>query len=168
MLSTQIGLLKRYGTPFSLTIIDIDHFKNVNDQQGHLQGDQMLRDLTGLLRDTSRTVDALIRYGGDEFVMVMPQTDLAGAIMLGERLRRKVEQDMPFSISVGATTANDTDTPESLFHRADAALYQAKSKGRNCTCCDPQLVAENVAATALPGLGPVATDPSGAICNSPV
>ena len=89
VLSTQFSMLKRYGTPFSLAIIDIDHFKNLNDEHGHLHGDQMLRDLTGLLTDTSRTVDILARYGGDEFVVVMPQTDLAGAAMVGERLRAR-------------------------------------------------------------------------------
>ena len=136
MLSTQFSLLKRYGTPFSLAIIDVDHFKNLNDEQGHQHGDQMLRDLTGLLTDTLRTVDILARYGGDELVVVMPQTDIAGATTLGERLRVKVEQGMPFTVSVGVASANDTDTPESLFKRTDAALYRAKSGGRNCTWCD--------------------------------
>ena len=143
MLTTQFNLLKRYGTPFSLAIVDIDHFKNLNDEQGHLHGDQMLRDLTELLRDTSRTVDILARYGGDEFVAVMPQTDLAGAGMLGERLRAKVEQEMPFTVSIGVASANDTDTPESLFHRADVALYRAKTDGRNRTYCDHLFTVEN-------------------------
>lgn len=131
VLSTQFNLLKRYGAPFSLAIVDIDHFKNLNDEQGHLYGDQMLRDLTGLLTHTSRTVDIITRYGGDEFVVVMPQTDLAGASIFVERLRGKVEQEMPFTISAGAASPNDADTPESLFHRADAALYRAKTDGRN-------------------------------------
>jgi diguanylate cyclase len=163
VLSTQISLFKRYGTPFSLAIIDIDHFKELNDQQGHLHGDEILRDLGELLRDASRTVDVIARYGGDEFVMVMPQTELAGAGMLGERLRMKVKQDMPFTVSVGVTSANNADTPESLFHRADAALYRAKNSGRDCTCCDPQLLAEKVAS---PGLDPVAADATGTLCNS--
>ncbi len=143
VLSTQLSLLKRYGTPFSLAVVDIDHFKNLNDARGHLHGDQMLRDLTELLTDTSRTVDILARYGGDEFVVVMPQTDPAGAGTLAERLRAKVEQEMPFTISVGVASANDADTPESLFHRADAALYRAKTDGRNRTCCDPLFTVEN-------------------------
>jgi diguanylate cyclase len=145
VLSTQFSLLKRYGTPFSLAIVDIDHFKNMNDEQGHLHGDQMLRDLTELLMDTARTVDILARYGGDEFVAVMPQTDLAGADVLGERLRAKVEREMPFTVSIGVASANDTDTPESLFQRADVALYRAKTDGRNRTFCDPLLAAANVA-----------------------
>lgn len=136
VLSTQFSLLKRYGTPFSLAVVDIDHFKELNDQHGHQYGDQMLLDLTGLLMDTLRTVDILARYGGDEFVVVMPQTDITGAATLGERLRLEVEQRMPFTVSIGVASVNDADTPDSLFHRADAALYDAKSGGRNRICCD--------------------------------
>ena len=159
VLSTQFSLLTRYGTPFSLAVVDIDNFKNLNDKHGHLHGDQMLRALTGLLTDALRTVDVLTRYGGDEFVVVMPQTDLAGARILGERLRAKVEQDMPFTISAGVVLANEADTPESLFHRADAALYRAKTDGRNRTVCDPLPLVEDVAAVedvAPPGLCPIA------------
>ena len=129
VLGTQFSLFQRYGTPFSLAILDIDHFKDINDQQGHLYGDQALRDLTAVLVDTSRTVDVVARYGGDEFVVVMPQTDIAGAGVLGERLRARVEHDAAFTVSVGTASANDSDTPESLFQRADAALYQARTAG---------------------------------------
>jgi diguanylate cyclase len=118
----------------------------------------MLRDLTGLFTDTLRTVDILARYGGDEFVVVMPQTDLTGANTLGERLRVEVERRMPFTVSVGMSSANDADTPESLFHRADAALYCAKTDGRNCTCCDPSLMVENAAPLSL-GHGETADRP---------
>ena len=148
-LSTQFSLLKRYGTPFSLAVADIDQFKNLNDERGHLHGDQMLRDLAKLLTDTARTVDILARYGGDEFVIVMPQTDPAGAGTLAERLRAKVEQELPFTISVGVASANDADTPESLFHRADAELYRAKTDGRNRTRCDPLFTGETIAALPL-------------------
>ena len=149
-LSTQFSLLRRYGTPFSLAVVDIDQFKNLNDERGHLYGDQVLRDLAELLTDTARTVDILARYGGDEFVIVMPQTDPAGAGTLAERLRAKVAQELPFTISVGVASANDADTPESLFHRADAALYRAKTDGRNRTCCDPHFTGEMVAALPDP------------------
>ena len=108
VLSTQFSILKRYGTPFSLAIVDIDHFKDLNDQHGHQHGDQMLCDLTGLLTGTLRTVDILARYGGDELVVVMPQTDITGAEMLGERLRAEVERRMPFTVSVGVASANDS------------------------------------------------------------
>ena len=135
ILTTQFALLRRYGTLFSLAIVDIDHFKDLNDEQGHLYGDEMLRNLTALATDLLRDVDIPTRYGGDEFVVVMPQTDLTGAAVLAERLRKKVEQGMPFTVTVGVASASFADTPKSLFQRADAALYRAKSGGRNCTCC---------------------------------
>jgi diguanylate cyclase len=149
VLSTQFSIQKRYNTPFSLAVVDIDHFKKLNDEHGHLHGDQMLRDLTALLTDTSRTVDILARYGGDEFVVVMPQTDLAGAGILGERLRAVVEQQLPFTVSVGIASGNDADTPESLFQRADTALYRAKADGRNRACCGPQVDVADVAPAGL-------------------
>jgi diguanylate cyclase (GGDEF)-like protein len=151
-LSTQLALKRRYGTPFSLAVVDIDHFKELNDEQGHLRGDEMLRSLGGLLADTLRTVDLLARYGGDEFVVVMPQTELAGATMLAERLRVKVEQEMPFTVTVGVAEVLDDDTPESVFERADAALYRAKSGGRNCTCCHRGGTIVEVAKDAAPAL----------------
>ena len=116
--------------------MDIDDFKALNDQHGHVYGDEVLRNLAKLLTDAVRFVDILVRYGGDELVVVMPQTNLAGAGTLGERLRVKVEQQMPFTISVGVASATAGDTPESLFQRADFALYNAKSSGRNCMRCD--------------------------------
>jgi diguanylate cyclase (GGDEF)-like protein len=144
MLSTQIDILKHYDTPFSLAIIDIDHFKELNDQDGHQHGDQMLRDLAELLLATLRTIDIVTRYGGDELVVVMPHTHLAGAGMLCERLRGVVEGQMPFTVSVGVASATGADTPESLFKRADAALYRAKSSGRNRMCCDQDETVEPV------------------------
>lgn len=135
MLNAQFALKIRYETPFSLVIVDIDHFKDLNDKQGHLYGDKMLCNLSGLLKDTLRSVDLLARYGGDEFVVVMPHTESMGATVFAERLRVKVEQDLPFTVSVGVASVSNADTPESLFQRADAALYRAKSGGRNCAYC---------------------------------
>jgi diguanylate cyclase len=136
VLNTQYGILKRYGTPFSLAIVDIDHFKILNDENGHQYGDQVLCDLAALLLKTMRAVDILARYGGDEFIIVMPHTDIAGAEILCERLRGEVERRMPFTVSTGMATASDADTPQSLVGRADAVLYLAKNRGRNCVCCD--------------------------------
>jgi diguanylate cyclase len=136
MLSVQFNILKRYGTPFSLAVVDIDHFKSLNDQFGHQHGDQMLCELKDLLLGTLRAVDVLARYGGDELVVVMPQTDAAGAAVVGKRLQAEVECGMPFTVSIGMATASKTDTPESLFRRADTALYRAKNNGRNCLVCD--------------------------------
>jgi diguanylate cyclase len=137
ILSLQFGMLKRYGTPFSLAVIDIDHFKELNDQCGHQHGDQMLCDLKDLLLGSLRAIDIVTRYGGDELVIVMPQTDIAGAAVVGKRLRAEVEWGTPMTVSIGVVSANDADTPESLFQRADAAMYRAKNGGRNRVCCDP-------------------------------
>lgn len=136
VLDTQFGILKRYGKSFSLAVIDIDHFKELNDQYGHLYGDKILCDLTGVLTDVLRTVDILARYGGDELVVVMPQTETAGAELAAERLRSAVEQRMPFTVSIGVASATESDTPEVLFQRADSALYAAKTSGRNRVVTD--------------------------------
>jgi diguanylate cyclase len=148
VLNAQFALFKRYGTPFSLAVIDIDHFKSLNDEHGHLHGDEMLRRLTEMLLDTSRTVDLVARYGGDEFVVVMPHTDLAGATALAGRLREKVEEELPFTVSIGTAAVREADMPESLFHRADSALYRAKNDGRNHVCCDGDEMAEDAASEA--------------------
>lgn len=138
MLNVQFSILKQFGTPFSLAVIDIDHFKDINDKSGHQHGDKMLCELKDLLQNTLRGADILARFGGDELVVVMPQTDIAAAAMIGERLRAAVEWGMPLTVSIGVASADDADTPESLFQRADAALYRAKDSGRNCVSCDPE------------------------------
>jgi diguanylate cyclase len=144
VVGTQFSMLKRYGTPFSLAIIDIDHFKELNDKHGHLHGDEILRNLTEILRNTSRDVDFLFRYGGDELLAVMPQTDAEGAATLGERLRSAVEKELSCTVSVGVASADKNDSPESLFKRADTALYRAKTAGRNRTCSDADKPNESV------------------------
>jgi diguanylate cyclase len=145
-LATQLALMTRYHTHFSLAMLDIDHFKQVNDREGHLNGDRVLQQLANLLEECVRETDLLARYGGDEFVVVMPQTDLAGASMLTERLRFEVANRMAITVSSGVTAAGDGDTAESLLGHADTALYSAKAAGRNRVFChtdnDVQPVAE--------------------------
>ena len=131
-LAAQLAMMTRYDAKFSVAIFDIDRFKKINDQQGHLDGDRVLLDLAGLLDGYARETDIVTRYGGDEFVVVMPQTDLEGACIFSERLRAKVEDQMPLTISGGVTAALDGDTRDSLLSRADSALYSAKTAGRNC------------------------------------
>ena len=131
-IQAQFALMSRYDTPFSLVMFDIDHFKRINDEQGHLQGDRMLQDLARLLDEYVRETDIVTRYGGDEFVVVMPQTDRDGACILSERLRAKVQEKLSLTISGGVALAQKGDTQETLLTRADAALYQVKASGRNC------------------------------------
>jgi diguanylate cyclase (GGDEF)-like protein len=164
-LAAQLAVMDRYGSPCALLLLDIDSFKDVNDQQGHLSGDQILCDLAKLLEEEAREVDVLARYGGDEFTIVMTQTGLEGSLVLAERVRRKVEQSMSITISGGVAAAKKNDTPTELFRRADIALYSAKVGGRNRIFYHngasaeplPGAIASSAAPTAAP-TGPQAGD----------
>ncbi len=131
-LASQFAMMTRYENIFSLVIYDIDHFKQVNDEHGHLQGDRILQNVARLLDESVRETDIVVRYGGEEFVVVMPETDLQGASVFAERMRAWIAEEMPVTVSGGVSAALDGDTAESLLARADAALYSAKTAGRNC------------------------------------
>ena len=136
----ELARCRRKGRPLSLIMLDIDHFKSINDEHGHLMGDDVLRDLTRRIQQRIRQEEVLVRYGGEEFVVVLPETDLEGATTLAERLRMAV-QGTPFtfaqtkiqvSISCGvATTVDRSAEPDQMIHVADQKLYQAKRQGRN-------------------------------------
>jgi diguanylate cyclase (GGDEF)-like protein len=130
-LAAQFALMNRYDSRFSLVLFDVDHFKRVNDEHGHLQGDRKLQELAKLIDEAARETDIVARYGGEEFVVVMPQTDLPGACVFAERLRAAVEEQIKLTVSGGVATALDGDNAESLMARADQALYAAKAAGRN-------------------------------------
>ncbi|OHB69082.1 MAG: hypothetical protein A2V70_19800 [Planctomycetes bacterium RBG_13_63_9] len=131
-LANQFAMMTRYRTTFALAIFDIDHFKRINDQEGHLRGDRILQESARLLDETIRETDIIARYGGDEFVIVMPQTNLEGAVESAERLRLRIHERMPVTASAGVAMGLDGDTQDSLLARADEALYCAKTAGRNC------------------------------------
>lgn len=128
----------------ALLMVDIDHFKRVNDHYGHLAGDHVLRHIVGVLRQRLRASDVLGRYGGEEFMVLLPSTDLHGAAQLAEQLRQAVQaapcewqgQHIAFTVSIGVAASADTPadpsrTSEALLQAADQALYRAKDDGRN-------------------------------------
>jgi two-component system cell cycle response regulator len=135
---------RRYGLALSLLMVDLDHFKQVNDERGHLAGDEVLRRVGALLRSKLRNVDAVARYGGEEFVAVLPETPFDGARVLAERIREAiaaeafVTDDAQFtitaSVGVAALARDEMQTPEDLLARVDEALYRAKNSGRNQVC----------------------------------
>jgi diguanylate cyclase (GGDEF)-like protein len=145
-LSTQFALMARYDSMFSVTLFDVDNFKSINDNEGHLFGDHVLQDLARLLDESIRETDLVARYGGEEFLVLMPQTDLNGACIFSERLRETVEKKLEITISGGVAMAHDGDTPETLIARADTAMYGAKMAGRNQVFCHNGKATEPVVA----------------------
>jgi two-component system cell cycle response regulator len=141
-LDTLILSAEKSGKPLAFLILDIDYFKAVNDTYGHDIGDEVLREFASRIAANVRGIDLACRYGGEEFVVVMPDTDLEFAATVAERLRRSVETT-PFAISRAPNKLNVTisigiagsegqdDDAEQLLHRADQALYRAKREGRN-------------------------------------
>lgn len=131
---------RRYGHVLSLIVFDIDRFKQINDQYGHQMGDRCLRVISKYIRQVIRKSDSLARYGGDEFVLILPGIDQEEAVKVAEKVRKLVEQmrimyakkKLPLTLSLGVAQSEQTDeNPEDLFNRADEALYQAKEGGRN-------------------------------------
>ncbi len=136
-LDIEIDKAKRYGSTFSIIFFDLDHFKAVNDSYGHLVGDKILKTITDIVSNANRSADIFARYGGEEFIILTPETDLSGALIHAERLRKDIEKFNFQTIrhitsSFGVTEFNaEKDTPETLFDRVDKALYRAKNYGRN-------------------------------------
>ncbi|MCE9544155.1 MAG: diguanylate cyclase [Planctomycetia bacterium] len=131
-LESMVAMQSRYELPFSLVIFDIDHFKQINDQHGHLHGDQTLKKVAKLIDETVRETDVVFRYGGEEFVVVMPSTTLDGAMIFSDRLRARINEKLDLTVSGGVAAAQTGDVPNTLLARADAALYSSKTAGRNC------------------------------------
>jgi diguanylate cyclase (GGDEF)-like protein len=135
----ELDMARRYKDAFSMLVIDMDGFKQINDQYGHAAGDQALVHIASILKSNIRTTDLLFRYAGDEFVIGLCKTDSAGAELMANRIRAAVEDaqlvidgvPLKLRISVGGAVAQTADTVETLFRRADAALYRAKNAGRN-------------------------------------
>ncbi|WP_303722074.1 GGDEF domain-containing protein [Malonomonas rubra] len=132
---------QRSGQPTTLIMLDIDHFKNVNDSWGHEIGNQALVHIAKLLQRTVRRLDIPCRYGGEEFAIILPNTELSASVLVAERLRQIIaetpllmgEQLLPLTVSLGIDSYRfgEQTSPEELVQRADHYLYQAKQKGRN-------------------------------------
>ena len=122
----------RFSAPLSLAMVDIDFFKQINEARCLLQGDRVLTKLAKVIAATIRQCDMLARFGGEEFVIVMPDAELCLAAEVAERIRGAVLTEMSITVSIGLAASANGDTPGTLFDRADAALVRAKSAGRNC------------------------------------
>ncbi len=142
MLQRELSHAQRMDADLSLLVLDIDHFKNINDRYGHIVGDCALKAVSGMVDACKRDGDLLFRYGGEEFVVLMRDTDLAGAHLLSERIRKYIADtsyncsgaDLNVTVSIGVSELQQDDSPVSLFARADQALYRAKKGGRNRVC----------------------------------
>lgn len=143
-LDTQLKLQQRLGQPFCFALLDLDFFKSINDQHGHLVGDEVLRTLAQLTQGCLRDIDFIARYGGEEFAVILPQTRLQEAEQSMERLRQHVAahslqvdgQSLRITVSIGLTQYRTGEPLNITLARADSALYQAKAAGRNQVICD--------------------------------
>jgi diguanylate cyclase (GGDEF)-like protein len=143
LVQTEFDRVDRYPHVFSVLMIDIDHFKKVNDEHGHPAGDAVLREIAGVIQGCLRTVDDVGRYGGEEFLILLPQTPHDEAMRTAERVRSHVgahafraqDEALHITISVGVATAPaaGTDSVSGVIREADKALYRAKSAGRDRT-----------------------------------
>lgn len=144
-LQEELERSRRHGNPLSIMMLDIDHFKEINDTHGHICGDYTLRKISELLLELIRTSDILGRYGGEEFCCILPETSFEQALVLAERCRTQVaasqfsctDHQSRVTVSIGVTDLHRDDTLDSIIKRADDALYQAKRTGRNRVCSSP-------------------------------
>ncbi len=135
LLRKEIERFRRYKNPLSVLFIDLDNFKKLNDTYGHQKGDEILRGVARLIERELRKTDFVGRFGGEEFLVVLPETDAEGALKVAERIRRSVEKAdfgvEGVTVSIGVTELKEGDTLETLFNRVDRAMYLAKERGKN-------------------------------------
>lgn len=138
LLGTELARAQRHGLHLTAILCDLDHFKRINDAHGHAAGDAVLRTFAGLLGNaTRRGVDSVVRHGGEEFLLILPETDLAGGVRLAERLRASLPQHIGATASFGVASiacapGSQAPAAATLVAGADSLLYQAKHAGRNC------------------------------------
>ena len=135
---------QRYDTPLSLVMADLDHFKKINDNNGHTCGDYVLQEVANILKEQLRETDFVARYGGEEFVILLPETNVKEAVIAMNKLRSVIQQhpfvfekrEFAITMSFGVATFENKDDYNLVFNRADTALYRAKSRGRNQVCAE--------------------------------
>jgi diguanylate cyclase (GGDEF)-like protein len=138
----QLKLAQRYKSFFSIMLIDLDHFKKINDTYGHLIGDEILKNIAKILKDILRNVDHIGRFGGEECIVILPNTDLKNAVLVAEKVRDAIanfvhnieDHNIQTTVSIGIASYHSLDDDvNQIIKRADQALYTAKSSGRNCS-----------------------------------
>lgn len=138
-MDAELQIFKRKKTPFCIAVMDLDHFKQINDTFGHSIGDEVLKKFSGILQQSLRVTDRISRYGGDEYVVLLTDTPREIAVVVLERICSRIEQydwnalapGISVTVSIGVAEIKNTDTIANTFERADSALYQAKQAGRN-------------------------------------
>lgn len=140
LLPKEVGRAQRHRYALSVVMLDIDNFKGINDEAGHLMGDQILRHVSLTIKNQLRTSDLLFRYGGDEFFLILPNADLSGASKVAQQIINSMRTDLDKNLaltttpklSIGVTNYRPGEHHEELVYRVDSALYEAKKNGRNC------------------------------------
>ncbi len=146
LLTTEMERATRYNEDLSMIMLDIDHFKDINDTHGHLYGDYVLKTMAKIVRQQMRKINHLVRWGGEEFLVIAPETDLTGAEILAERIREEIyshsyENGVKITASLGVAQYKDGDSEDEFIHNVDQALYRAKRNGRNrVELCDPEKI----------------------------
>lgn len=135
----EIDRAARYSRPLSIIMVDMDHFKKINDELGHIMGDRILKAFAEVAKENTRTIDTVGRWGGEEFLILCPETDAEQAAVVAQRLceavrNRRFESGRVHTVSIGVAVLGKDDTIDALLHRADEALYRAKNSGRDRVC----------------------------------
>ncbi len=136
-LRDELSRSDRYSSHFSMLILDIDFFKKINDTYGHQVGDFVLKKIADIMKKTLRNSDMIFRYGGEEFLVALPETELKGACRAADKLRKTIEDEIfdtiqwSITVSIGVSERKDNISLDELIHNVDMALYEAKKGGRN-------------------------------------
>jgi diguanylate cyclase (GGDEF)-like protein len=144
VLNVEIERLSRSSSVCSLILLDIDNFKDVNDNYGHIAGDEVLVEIAEIIKKNIRQIDTIGRWGGEEFMVILPLTDINGGMVIAEKLRKRISDHVfkgigNLSASFGVSTSRGELSAAELIAKADLAMYEAKKTGRNRVCYSPQL-----------------------------